>query len=154
MSIRNGSETSPDGYHYHGYGEAQLKVENWIRNFPEETNFDYNTIAEECDIQAPTVSSIVLKMARADPPTLARGDIAGEYRRITGVDPTVPKRTRGRYSRPVTDNRPRARAQNPEQPAGEYPVGDMMEIIGVIKGGRLLRAEDGTIWTAKKLELL
>jgi hypothetical protein len=148
--MRNGNDFSPNGYKYHAYGEAQRKVEEWIGNFPEETDFDYNTIAEECDIQAPTVSSIVLKMARADPPTLARGNIAGAYRRITGVEPVIHTRRRGVARGTV---RKAAAQEAPESNRGAYPVGDMMDIIGVIQGGRLLRAEDGTIWTAKKLEL-
>lgn len=150
MSIRNGSSTSPDGYHYHQYGEAQSKIEQWIRNYPEETDFNYRAIAEECDIQAPSVSSVVLKMCRADPPTLERGNTSGTYRRITGTEPKVPRRERGNRFTAAGRTVPRYA----ELPAEEDRRAPAWETVGTMKNGALvLRDAEGQLWKAEELEL-
>lgn len=148
MPRRAGQAVSLDGYEYHGYGEATSKVEDWIRKYPEEVSFDYRQIGDECGIQYPTVSAIVLKMVRSKPPTLARGDSAGEYTRITGVKPAVP---RGRGpSRAV----PQLKAE-PAGTAGQGPrPGDLLEVIGQLRDGAvMLRGDDGTLWKAEELEI-
>ena len=116
------------------YGTVTYAVAELVRAIPPGREFYYGDVAEELDVQLPTASGILLKMARAQKPVIERGSKSGWYRKLAP---------------------PQAREPGPapyrELPKDRGLVGQVMEVIGTTKNGRLLRDEDGIIWQAERM---
>lgn len=136
MQIQNS-----DGRPRRRHGEVTGMVEQWIANYPAGVDFHYGEIADELDVPRPTISNIVLKMARKENPTVLHGRRAGAFRR---VEPAAPERklpAMPRYTEiPVNTGKPNS-------------SGELLEVIGTMKSGELLlRSEDGrSLWRATEM---
>jgi hypothetical protein len=116
------------------YGAIKQAVQEVIRQMPEGTEFHYGDLAEDLGLQRPTVSGIVLGMARAIDPIVIHGNRSGSYRRVA-----------------AGNNQQKPEAE-PQARWAESPVGESMEVVVVKQNGnRILRGEDGSAWEASPM---
>jgi hypothetical protein len=117
------------------YGSVKQAVIELIGQVPEGSEFYYGDIADELNLQRPTVSGIVLAMARAANPVVVHGSRSGHYRRV----------------RPSPGPRQEPELAQPEQ-GPSSPVGEAMEVVGIRQNGnRILRGKDNSVWEATQM---
>lgn len=117
----------------HPYGSIRDAVNEWVDLFPAGKEFHYGDIAADLGVQLPTISSVMLKLVRADNPVVQRGKKVGWY-----VKP---------------DPRAATPAQAPNPEPREVKPDDLLEVVGKYKNGNILLRwpDDGSLWEAKAL---
>jgi hypothetical protein len=138
------------------YGAVRDAVVEWIGNFPDGKDFHYRDIAEDLDVQAPTVSATIMKMVRSNPPALVHGSKRGMYRKVTktpepAAAPAAPVHAERKAPVQLTEY---VDAGRPRKPDRNKRPGELilMEVVGALKDGTLmLRADDGVLWKASEL---
>lgn len=117
------------------YGSVKQSVVELIGQVPEGSEFYYGDIADELGLQRPTVSGIVLSMARAASPVVVHGSRSGHYRRVRPS--------------PAPQQEPEPAQQPPKRTS---PIGEVMEVVGIRQNGNLIiRGEDNSTWEASRM---
>lgn len=134
------------------HGEAQQKVYDWLKLQQPGLEIHYKQIAEELELKPVTVSGIMTRMTRMDPPLLNRSPYSGLYR-VPAGNPAASQAT---DADEVIDM-PKLRQLLEESPIFEepytdsaYAIGSKIEIVGVRQDGKLLlRGPDNRMWEAE-----